>query len=68
MLGNYLAIDKGIERAAFVLPDTANTPFAVSNLAVMGAEKAVNIVFFRFIIETGFHFSICDLRFAIYDF
>src|SRR3990170_4302090 len=63
MLGNYLTVDKGIQRAAFVLPDTTNTPFAVSNLAVMGAEKAVNIVFFRFIIETGFHISICDLRF-----
>ena len=68
MLGNYLAIDKGIQRATFVFPDTTNTPFAVSNLAVMGAEKAIDIILFGFIIETGFHFSICDLRFAIYDF
>jgi hypothetical protein len=68
MLGNYLSIDKGIERATFVFPDTANTPFAVSNLAVMGAEEAIDIVFIGFIVETGFHFSIYDLQFAIYDF
>jgi hypothetical protein len=65
VLGNYLAINKGMQSSTIIFPDTANTPFAVSNFAVMGTEETVGIVLVCFIIETGFH--ACDLGYAMRD-
>ena len=50
VVGDNLAIDKCIERAAPVFSDTADASFAIGNLAMMRAQKAMNKIFFSFTI------------------
>jgi len=48
MLGDYLAVDKGVECAALVFSYTTDAPFAFSNLTMMGTEKTIGIVLVSF--------------------
>ena len=50
MLGNNLSIDKGVECAAFVLPYTADTSFAVGNPAMMGTKETMDKIIFKFFV------------------
>ena len=45
VMGDDLAVNKGIERAALVFAHTADASFSIGNFAMMAAEKAVDIIF-----------------------